>query len=64
MNRKGEKNDKENIVRELHGLELFDPNVMFALCCGTRSSPAVSLYILYITYRLKYFMHQTVILYY
>ncbi|XP_015057256.1 uncharacterized protein LOC107003441 [Solanum pennellii] len=44
VNRKGEKNDKENIVRELHGLELFDPNVMFALCCGTRSSPAVKIY--------------------
>ncbi|KAK6776625.1 hypothetical protein RDI58_027626 [Solanum bulbocastanum] len=44
VNRKGEKNDKENIVRELHGLESFDPNVMFALCCGTRSSPAVKIY--------------------
>ncbi|MCD7446693.1 hypothetical protein HAX54_014464 [Datura stramonium] len=45
VNRKGEiKNDKESIVRELHGLESFDPNVMFALCCGTRSSPAVKIY--------------------
>ncbi|KAK4356359.1 hypothetical protein RND71_025330 [Anisodus tanguticus] len=44
VNRKGEKNDKESIVRELHGLASFDPNVMFALCCGTRSSPAVKIY--------------------
>lgn len=44
VSRKGEKNDKENMVRELHGLESFDPNVMFALCCGTRSSPAVKIY--------------------
>ncbi|PHT35128.1 hypothetical protein CQW23_26928 [Capsicum baccatum] len=45
VNRKGEiKNDKESILRELHGLESYDPNVMFALCCGTRSSPAVKIY--------------------
>ncbi|XP_060169491.1 uncharacterized protein LOC132600386 [Lycium barbarum] len=44
VNRKGEKNDKESIVRQLHGLESFDPNIMFALCCGTRSSPAVKIY--------------------
>ncbi|KAJ8551858.1 hypothetical protein K7X08_028301 [Anisodus acutangulus] len=44
VNRKGEKNDKEGVVRELHGLASFDPNVMFALCCGTRSSPAVKIY--------------------
>ncbi|XP_059291795.1 uncharacterized protein LOC132045256 [Lycium ferocissimum] len=44
VNRKGEKNDKESVVRQLHGLESFDPNIMFALCCGTRSSPAVKIY--------------------
>lgn len=30
------------IVGELYGLETPDPNIIFALCCGTRSSPAVS----------------------
>ncbi|EXC22893.1 hypothetical protein L484_007502 [Morus notabilis] len=40
----GEKDDKEAIVRELYGLESTDPNVTFALCCGTRSSPAVRMY--------------------
>ncbi|OIT30346.1 hypothetical protein A4A49_14943 [Nicotiana attenuata] len=44
VNRKGEKEDKETVVRGLHGLEPFDPNIMFALCCGTRSSPAVKIY--------------------
>ncbi|XP_009619995.1 uncharacterized protein [Nicotiana tomentosiformis] len=44
VNRKGEKEDKETLVRGLHGLESFDPNIMFALCCGTRSSPAVKIY--------------------
>ncbi|KAG2670485.1 hypothetical protein I3843_14G087000 [Carya illinoinensis] len=40
--RKGEKDDdKEGIVRELFGIESMDPNVIFALCCGTRSSPAL-----------------------
>ncbi|KAF5470742.1 hypothetical protein F2P56_011235 [Juglans regia] len=43
--RKGEKDDgKEGIVRELFGIESMDPNVIFALCCGTRSSPAVRIY--------------------
>lgn len=37
----GEKDDKEAIVRKLYGLESTDPNVTFALCYGTRSSPAV-----------------------
>ncbi|KAL8115530.1 hypothetical protein AgCh_022144 [Apium graveolens] len=39
-----QKDDKEAIVRELYGLESCDPNVTFALCCGTRSSPAVKIY--------------------
>ncbi|KAK4753775.1 hypothetical protein SAY87_001879 [Trapa incisa] len=34
--------DKEAMVRELYGLETIDSNIAFALCCGTRSSPAVS----------------------
>ncbi|XP_022753874.1 uncharacterized protein LOC111302201 [Durio zibethinus] len=41
---KGDKEDQEAIVRKLYGLELTDPNVTFALCCGTRSSPAVRIY--------------------
>ncbi|KAI7737056.1 hypothetical protein M8C21_009047, partial [Ambrosia artemisiifolia] len=41
---KAEKNDKEAIFRKLHGLDSMNPNVIFALCCGTRSSPAVRVY--------------------
>ncbi|XP_027909636.1 uncharacterized protein LOC114168868 isoform X2 [Vigna unguiculata] len=41
---KGEWEEKESVVRELYGLESVDPNVTFALCCGTRSSPAVRIY--------------------
>ncbi|XP_050218109.1 uncharacterized protein LOC126668919 [Mercurialis annua] len=41
---KSEKDEKEGIVRKLYGLESMDPNVTFALCCGTRSSPAVRVY--------------------
>ncbi|PKI64404.1 hypothetical protein CRG98_015189 [Punica granatum] len=43
---KGEKDSgsKEAMVRELYGLESVDPNITFALCCGTRSSPAVKIY--------------------
>ncbi|XP_052487502.1 uncharacterized protein LOC105770401 isoform X1 [Gossypium raimondii] len=40
---KDDKDDQEAIVRKLYGLQLMDPNVTFALSCGTRSSPAVSL---------------------
>ncbi|KAH9660659.1 hypothetical protein KPL70_024273 [Citrus sinensis] len=39
-----EKDEKEAIVRKLYGLESTDPNVTFALCYGTRSSPAVRIY--------------------
>ncbi|XP_020532512.1 uncharacterized protein LOC105628059 isoform X2 [Jatropha curcas] len=41
---KNEKDDKEATVRKLYGLESMDPNLTFALCCGTRSSPAVRVY--------------------
>ncbi|KAJ9540475.1 hypothetical protein OSB04_026981 [Centaurea solstitialis] len=41
---KAERDEKEAAVRKLHGLESMDPNVTFALCCGTRSSPAVRVY--------------------
>ncbi|KAI3799368.1 hypothetical protein L1987_34662 [Smallanthus sonchifolius] len=41
---KAERDDREAILRKLHGLDLMDPNVTFALCCGTRSSPAVRVY--------------------
>lgn len=37
----GETDSKEAIVRDLYGLETTEPNVAFALCCGSRSSPAV-----------------------
>ncbi|MBA0784352.1 hypothetical protein Gotri_001936 [Gossypium trilobum] len=36
--------DGEATIRKLYGLELTNRNVMFALCCGTRSSPAVRIY--------------------
>ncbi|XWS71845.1 hypothetical protein CRYUN_Cryun03dG0172600 [Craigia yunnanensis] len=42
--KEGDKEDQEAIVRKLYGLELMDPNVTFALCCGTRSSPSVRIY--------------------
>ncbi|KAK8550907.1 hypothetical protein V6N12_039588 [Hibiscus sabdariffa] len=44
MKEKGDKEDQEVIVRKLYGLQLMDPNVTFALSCGTRSSPAVRIY--------------------
>ncbi|KAH7561006.1 hypothetical protein JRO89_XS10G0157800 [Xanthoceras sorbifolium] len=44
VDQKGENDDKEAIVRKLYGLESTDPNVTFALCYGTRSSPAVRIY--------------------
>ncbi|KAF8039924.1 hypothetical protein BT93_B2214 [Corymbia citriodora subsp. variegata] len=44
VHRKVEKDAKEELVREVYGLESTDPNVAFALCCGTRSSPAVRTY--------------------
>ncbi|KAL3530542.1 hypothetical protein ACH5RR_009864 [Cinchona calisaya] len=34
----------ESKVRERYGIDPADPNVTFALCCGTRSSPAVKIY--------------------
>ncbi|KAG8471453.1 hypothetical protein CXB51_036696 [Gossypium anomalum] len=36
--------DQEATIRKLYGLELTDRNITFALCCGTRSSPAVRIY--------------------
>ncbi|KAK6118102.1 hypothetical protein DH2020_048151 [Rehmannia glutinosa] len=41
---KDDKDTKQMIVHELYGLDSPDPNIMFALCCGTRSSPAVKIY--------------------
>ncbi|KAF3565485.1 hypothetical protein DY000_02018155 [Brassica cretica] len=32
------------IIRKLYGIETTDPNIIFALSCGTRSSPAVRIY--------------------
>ncbi|XP_010253933.1 PREDICTED: uncharacterized protein LOC104595065 isoform X1 [Nelumbo nucifera] len=44
INWKVEKDDKEATVRSIYGLDSPEPNVTFALCCGTRSSPAVRIY--------------------
>lgn len=41
---RNEDEDDKAGVRQLYGLESVDPNVTFALCCGTRSSPAVKLH--------------------
>ncbi|CAB4282741.1 unnamed protein product [Prunus armeniaca] len=41
---RNEDEDDKAGVRQLYGLESMDPNVTFALCCGTRSSPAVRIY--------------------
>ncbi|KAL3618522.1 hypothetical protein CASFOL_037604 [Castilleja foliolosa] len=41
---KDERDAKQMMVNELYGLESPDPNITFALCCGTRSSPAVKIY--------------------
>ncbi|KAI3705474.1 hypothetical protein L1987_75712 [Smallanthus sonchifolius] len=41
---KAERDDKEAMFHKLHGLDSTDPNVTFALCCGTRSSPAIRVY--------------------
>ncbi|XP_047332244.1 uncharacterized protein LOC124935856 [Impatiens glandulifera] len=41
---KGEGEDKEETIRKQYGLDAPDPNITFALCCGTRSSPAVKIY--------------------
>ncbi|KAF3549384.1 hypothetical protein DY000_02001017 [Brassica cretica] len=35
---------EEMIIRKLYGIEATDPNITFALSCGTRSSPAVRIY--------------------
>ncbi|CAI9105022.1 OLC1v1003850C1 [Oldenlandia corymbosa var. corymbosa] len=40
---KGDQSES-NKLRERFGFEPYDPNVTFALCCGTRSSPAVKIY--------------------
>uniref|UniRef100_A0A0D3ED86 DUF547 domain-containing protein n=1 Tax=Brassica oleracea var. oleracea TaxID=109376 RepID=A0A0D3ED86_BRAOL len=38
------KDREEMIIRKLYGIETTDPNIIFALSCGTRSSPAVRIY--------------------
>ncbi|GAB4850722.1 hypothetical protein Ancab_030022 [Ancistrocladus abbreviatus] len=44
VNEAGREDEKKAIIRELYGLESSNPNVIFALSCGTRSSPAVRIY--------------------
>lgn len=34
--------EQEILVKNGYGLEKEEPNIIFALCCGTKSSPAVS----------------------
>ncbi|KAJ1292598.1 hypothetical protein BS78_01G002100 [Paspalum vaginatum] len=34
----------EQAVREVYGLKTSEPNILFALCCGIRSSPALRIY--------------------
>ncbi|XP_008800047.2 uncharacterized protein LOC103714542 isoform X2 [Phoenix dactylifera] len=41
---KGEKDDKEEAVRSIYGLEHPEPNIIFALCSASKSSPAVKIY--------------------
>ncbi|KAF7076471.1 hypothetical protein CFC21_081113 [Triticum aestivum] len=35
---------EEQQVRGLYGLNSSEPNILFAMCCGTRSSPALRIY--------------------
>uniref|UniRef100_A0ACD5TH08 Uncharacterized protein n=1 Tax=Avena sativa TaxID=4498 RepID=A0ACD5TH08_AVESA len=35
---------EEQHVRSLYGLDRSEPNILFALCCGIRSSPALRIY--------------------
>ncbi|XP_042050200.1 uncharacterized protein LOC121795687 isoform X2 [Salvia splendens] len=35
---------KEMMLHDLYGLKSSDPNIIFALCCATHSSPAVKIY--------------------
>ncbi|KAE8779148.1 hypothetical protein D1007_47875 [Hordeum vulgare] len=35
---------EEQRVRGLYGLNSSEPNILFAMCCGTRSSPALRIY--------------------
>ncbi|KAF8748666.1 hypothetical protein HU200_012887 [Digitaria exilis] len=35
---------EEQQVREVYGLKSSEPNILFALCCGIRSSPALRIY--------------------
>lgn len=46
---KGDKENQEETVRNIYGLEHQEPNIAFALCSGSRSSPAVSVLIVVVT---------------
>nr|CAD1818993.1 unnamed protein product [Ananas comosus var. bracteatus] len=41
---KGDKENQEETVRNIYGLEHQEPNIAFALCSGSRSSPAMRIY--------------------
>ncbi|KAF3335206.1 Rho GTPase-activating protein 7 [Carex littledalei] len=36
--------EQEILVKNSYGLEKEEPNIIFALCCGTKSSPALRIY--------------------
>ncbi|KAI3874454.1 hypothetical protein MKX03_004784 [Papaver bracteatum] len=40
----GEESKKDATMYSTYGLEFPEPNVTFALCCGTRSSPSVKIF--------------------
>jgi hypothetical protein len=44
-------------ARNKFGLELSEPLVSFALCCGSWSSPAVSFYVMQISFHVRLFLH-------
>ncbi|CAH9094529.1 unnamed protein product [Cuscuta europaea] len=44
LGKEDNKGDNGSIIPGFYGLESSDPNITFALCCGTRSSPAVKIY--------------------
>ncbi|KAJ4778683.1 hypothetical protein LUZ62_062940 [Rhynchospora pubera] len=36
--------EQEMLIKKTYGLEKEEPNIIFALCCGTKSSPALRIY--------------------
>ncbi|XP_019188953.1 PREDICTED: uncharacterized protein LOC109183317 isoform X2 [Ipomoea nil] len=44
LGKEGKQDEKGSTIPSLYCLGSLDPNITFALCCGTRSSPAVKIY--------------------